>query len=145
MLDIYCKLTYTKSMKVDKGYIMKFTVLAGRYFVGDVSGLSRPLVAIPARASVLYTDDGDFEIEIAGGAASMYDENAFGLLGMIEYDASGLEEEDFEFYGVEITEDTEVIADADYFEIVGVMKIGVVREMGVTFTATVDPVLYDGE
>jgi len=111
---------------------------AGRYIVGDVGGLSRPIVAIPARASIFYSDCGVYEIEIAGGGSVMPDENAFSIFGVIEFENAGvdLDESVFEILGFEVTEPTEIIYAADYLEIVGVMKFSVCRDAGLTFTAT---------
>ena len=119
---------------------MKILVPAGRYFVGDVSGLTRPVVAIPARASVFYSDCGHFEIEIAGGASTCYDENAFGVFGVIEFENTGLVDADFpyESCAFELTAPTEVEFDFDYLEIVGVMKFSIARDAGLLFTATDD-------
>ena len=64
---------------------VKITLPAGRYFVGDVTGVSRPWVAIPARASVFYSDEGSVEIEIASGASTCYDPDAFGVFGVIDF------------------------------------------------------------
>jgi len=120
--------------------MVKIVAPAGRYFVGDVSGLTRPLVAIPARASVFYSDAGDVEVEIAGGAATCYDENAFGVFGVIEFENTGLDDLDFpyESRAFELTAPTEIIFDFDYLEIVGVMKFSVARENGLLFTSTDD-------
>ena len=119
--------------------MVKISVPAGRYFVGDVSGLVRPIVAIPARASVFYDDAGGFEVEIAGGGSSGFvDENAFGVFGLIEFENTGLTDDDFDFGGFELTEATEVLFDFDYLEIVGVMKFSVARENGLKFTSTDD-------
>jgi len=120
--------------------MVKIVAPAGRYFVGDVSGLTRPLVAIPARASVFYSDDGAVEIEIAGGGSTCYDENAFGVFGVIEFENTGLDDLDFpyESRAFELTAPTEIIFDFDYLEIVGVMKFSVARENGLLFTSTDD-------
>jgi len=117
--------------------MVKIVAPAGRYFVGDVSGLTRPLVAIPARASVFYSDDGAVEIEIAGGAATCYDENAFGVFGVIEFENTGLTDDDF-YTVVDLAGPTEILYDFDYLEIVGVMKFSVARENGLLFTSTDD-------
>jgi hypothetical protein len=115
--------------------MVKISVPAGRYFVGDVSGLTRPVVAIPARASVFYSDDGAYEFEVAGGGSSFPDENAFGVFGVIEFDATGLGADDAEFYCVfDLAENTEILFDFDYLEIVGVLKISVCRDAGLKFT-----------
>lgn len=117
----------------------KITIPAGRYYFGDVTGVSPALVAIPCRASIFYSDDGAYEIEVAGGGATCYDENAFGVLGLVTFENTGLDEFDTDYYPVfEITESTEVIFDFDYFEIVGVMKISFARENGLLFTSTSD-------
>jgi hypothetical protein len=116
--------------------MVKISVPAGRYFVGDVSGLTRPVVAIPARASVFYSDCGA-EIEIAGGASTCYDENAFGVFGVIEFENTGLDDDDF-YTVVELTEPTEILYDFDYLEIVGVMKFSIARDAGLLFTSTDD-------
>ena len=119
---------------------MKIFVPAGRYFVGDVSGLTRPVVAIPARASVFYDDKSRVEIEIAGGGSCSPDENAFGVFGVIEFENTGLTDADFpyESRAFEVTETTEIIFDFDYLEIVGVMKFSIARDAGLLFTATDD-------
>jgi hypothetical protein len=133
LVDRNCKLGDNSSMNLKKGEKMvKISVPAGRYFIGDVSGLSRPLVAIPARSSVFYDDSGCYEIEIAGGG---HDENAFGIFGVIEFEKTGLDEFGFELYGFELESETEIIFDFDYLEIVGVMKFSVCRDAGLTFTA----------
>ena len=120
--------------------MVKISVPAGRYFVGDVSGLTRPVVAIPARASIFYSDCGGVEVEIAGGGSSGFvDENAFGVFGVIEFDATGLDADEFEngsFGCFELTSTTEIIFDYDYLEIVGVMKFSVARDAGLKFTDT---------
>lgn len=113
----------------------KVSVPAGRYFVGDVGGLSRPIVAIPARSSIFYDDSGDYEIEIAGGGSSAFvDENAFSIFGVIEFEKTGFDDDDFDYGGFELKSETEIIYAADYLEIVGVMKFSVCREMGLKFT-----------
>ena len=122
-------------MKIDS----RVSLPVGRYFVGDVSGVSRPLVAIPARASVFYSDDGSAEIEIAGGGSCMPDENAFGVFGVCEFEKMGFDEfENGSFGCFEITEPTEILSHFDYLEIVGVMKFSVARENGLLFTSTDD-------
>lgn len=115
---------------------MKITIPAGRYFVGDVSGISKPLVAIPARASVFYSDCGAYEFEIAGGASCMYDEDAFGVFGVVEFSQTGLSDEDFDLeFGVfEVTTPTEIEYDFDYLDISGVLTVSVCREAGLRFT-----------
>lgn len=121
---------------------MKIVYLpAGRYFVGDVGGVSRPFVAIPARSSVFYDDSGAVEIEIAGGGSSIPDENAFSVFGVCEFEkmADFFDEfEDGSFGCFEITKNTEVVYDFDYLEIVGVMKFSFARECGLKFTDTED-------
>ena len=117
---------------------VKITLPAGRYFVGDVTGVSRPWVAIPARASVFYSDDSR-EVEIAGGAATCYDDEAFGIFGVVDFDAIADDYGDFldgEFGCFELTEPTEVLFNFDYLEIVGVMKFSVARDAGLKFTDT---------
>ena len=111
---------------------MKIVIPAGRYFVGEVTGLVRPIVAIPARASVFYDDSGEFEFEIAGGGSCMPDENAFGVFGLIEFEKTGLDDD---FYCViDLPAETEVVFDFDYFEIVDHLKISVCRDAGLKFT-----------
>ena len=119
---------------------VKITLPAGRYFVGDVAGVARPWVAIPARASVFYSDCG-VEVEIAGGASSGFvDENAFGVFGVVDFDSvaeiAGDEFENGSFGCFELTSTTEIIFDYDYLEIVGVMKFSVARDAGLKFTDT---------
>jgi hypothetical protein len=116
--------------------MVKITIPAGRYYVGDVAGLTKPLVAIPARSSVFYDDEGGFEVEIAGGGSCMPDEDAFGIFGLIEFENTGLTDDDFDFGGFEVNQSTEVLFDFDYLEIVGVMKFSVAREAGLKFTST---------
>ena len=123
--------------------MVKISLPVGRYFLGDVAGLSRPWVAIPARASVFYSDDGDFEIEIAGGASTCYDENAFGVFGVIEFEKTGLGDDDFEGRGFEITSPVEVEFDFDFLNIPGVACFSVCRDAGLTFTDSDDD--FDGE
>ena len=120
---------------------VKITLPAGRYFVGDVTGVSRPFVAIPARSSVFYSDDGSREIEIAGGASCMPDENAFGVFGVIDFDAIADDYGDFldgELGCFELTEPADVLFNFDYLEVVGVMKFSVARDAGLKFTDTGD-------
>ena len=116
--------------------MVKISLPAGRYFVGDIAGLTRPIVAIPARSSVFYDDEGGFEVEIAGGGSCMPDEDAFGIFGLIEFENTGLTDDDFDFGGFEVNEATEVHYDYDYLEIVGVLKFSVAREAGLKFTST---------
>ena len=116
---------------------VKITLPAGRYFVGDVTGVSRPWVAIPARASVFYSDDSR-EVEIAGGASSCFvDENAFGIFGVVDFDAIADDYGDFldgELGCFELTEPADVLFNFDYLEVVGVMKFSVARDAGLKFT-----------
>jgi len=122
--------------------MVKISVPAGRYFVGDVSGLTRPIVAIPARSSVFYSDCGTWEFEIAGGASCMPDENAFGIFGVIEFENTGLTDDDAEYCCVVIlTEPTVIAYDFDYLE-VGYCKVSVCRDAGLKFTDTDDA--FDG-
>ena len=83
---------------------MKMTLPAGKYFFGDVSG-AEGAVGVPAIAAVWYSVCGNYEIEIAGGGAICYDENAVGMIGLAptsdDYDNSFEMTEPFE---VEITE-----------------------------------------
>lgn len=108
----------------------------GRYFLGDVYGLERPIVAIPARSSVFYDDEMMIEVEIAGGASVVYDPDALGLFGIIEWSALGMSEDDFEMYGLEIESDTEVKYSDDFLEIVGVASFTTPREYKLTFAST---------
>ena len=124
-------------MKIDS----RVSLPVGRYFVGDVSGVSRPLVAIPARASVFYDDEMSVEVEIASGGSSCYDVDAFGVFGVCEFEKMGAVFDEFEngSYGCfEITETTEILYHFDYLEIVGVMKFSIARENGLLFTSTDD-------
>ena len=118
---------------------VKITLPAGRYFVGDVAGVARPWVAIPARASVFYSDDSR-EVEIAGGASSGFvDENAFGIFGVVDFDAIADDYGDFldgELGCFELTEPADVLFNFDYLEVVGVMKFSVARDAGLKFTDT---------
>jgi hypothetical protein len=124
-----------------KGEIMKIVAPAGRYFVGDVCGLSRPLVAIPARSSVFYSDCGEFEIEIAGGGSSMPDETAFGLFGVIEFSETGATDDDAEYLCViTLSEPTEIEFDFDYLAVGEKLKFSVIRETGLKFTSTDDEI-----
>jgi hypothetical protein len=125
-----------------KGFkIMKITIPAGRYYFGDISGVSPALVAIPCSASIFYSDDSAFEIEVAGGGSTCYDENAFGVFGLVAFENTGLDDDEFDsdFASTfEVTESTEVIFDFDYFEIVGVVKFSFARDCGLLFTSTSD-------
>lgn len=134
-------------MKSEKEMIMsdaRLVLPAGRYYVGDVSGVSRPYVAIPARASVFYSDCSGVEVEIAGGASSCYvDDEAFGVFGVVEFASVsgpfGFDEFSAgEFGCFEIAEPTEVIYNFDYLEIVGVMTFSFARDCGLRFTSTED-------
>jgi hypothetical protein len=126
-------------MKIDA----RVSLPVGRYFVGDVGGVSRPLCAVPARASVFYDDETWVEVEIASGGSTCYDENAFSVFGVCEFEKmveNGVFDE-FEngSYGCfEITEPTEILYHFDYLEIVGVMKFSIARENGLLFTSTDD-------
>ena len=119
---------------------VKITLPAGRYFVGDVSGISRPWVAIPARASVFYDFEMNVEVEIAGGGASAFvDENAFGVFGVVDFDSIADDYGDFldgELGCFELTEPADVLFNFDYLEVVGVMKFSVARDAGLKFTDT---------
>ena len=120
-------------MKTD----VRVSLPAGRYFVGDVGGVSRPLVVIPARSSVFYDDEMAVEVEIAGGASCLPDENAFSVFGVCEFEKMGFDEfENGEFGCFEIDEPTEILYHFDYLEIVGVMKFSVARRCGLKFTDT---------
>lgn len=124
-------------MKIDA----RVSLPVGRYFVGDVSGVSRPLMAVPARASVFYSDDCSVEVEIAGGGSSCYDENAFGVFGVCEFEKMVAlnifdEFENGSFGCFEITEPTEILYHFDYLEIVGVMKFSFARSLDLKFTST---------
>jgi len=126
-------------MKIDS----RVSLPAGRYCVGDVSGVSRPLVAIPARSSVFYSDDCSVEVEIAGGGSTCYDVDAFGVFGVCEFEKMVAlnifdEFENGSFGCFEITENTEILYHFDYLEIVGVMKFSIARENGLLFTSTDD-------
>ena len=117
---------------------VKITLPAGRYFVGDVTGVSRPWVAIPARASVFYSDDSR-EVEIAGGGSTCYDDEAFGIFGVVDFDAIADDYGDFldgELGCFELTEPADVLFNFDYLEVVGVMKFSVARDAGLKFTDT---------
>jgi hypothetical protein len=122
-------------MKIDS----RVSLPVGRYFVGDVGGVSRPLAVIPCRASVFYDDEMAVEVEIAGGGASCYDENAFSVFGVCEFEKMNAVFDEFEngsFGCFEITEPTEIVYHFDYLEIVGVMKFSLARDCGLTFTDT---------
>jgi hypothetical protein len=124
-------------MKIDS----RVGLPAGRYFVGDVGGVSRPVVAIPARASVFYDDEMNVEVEIAGGGSTCYDENAFSVFGVCEFEKMVAlnifdEFENGSFGCFEITEPTEIVYHFDYLEIVGVMKFSLCRENDLLFTST---------
>ena len=126
-------------MKIDS----RVSLPVGRYFVGDVSGVSRPVVAIPARASVFYDDEMGVEVEIASGGSSCYDVDAFGVFGVCEFEKMVEmnvfdEFENGSFGCFEITENTEIVYHFDYLEIVGVMKFSIARENGLLFTSTDD-------
>jgi len=118
--------------------MVNITIPAGRYYIGDIVGLTKPLVAIPARSSIFYDDEMNVEVEIAGGGSCMPDENAFGIFGIIEFENTGLPAEAFgEFSSsFEVDEPTEVIFDYDYLEVVGTMKFSLMKDLGLTFTAT---------
>ena len=117
---------------------MKITLPAGRYFVGDVAGLT-PLISVPAISSVFYDDEMNVEIEIAGGGASCYDPDAVSAFGVVRFDElvekCGFDPvDDFDrSCCFELTEPTEAVFEADYAEIVGLMKFSCPREYGFTF------------
>ena len=125
-------------MKIDS----RVSLPVGRYFVGDVGGVSRPLVAVPARSSIFYDDEMCVEVEIAGGGSSMPDENAFSVFGVCEFEkmvALNVFDDEFldgDFGCFEITEPTEIVYHFDYLEIVGVMKFSFARLLGLKFTST---------
>ena len=124
-------------MKIDS----RVSLPVGRYFVGDVGGVSRPLVAVPARSSVFYDDDSSVEVEIAGGGSSCYDDEAFSVFGVCEFEKMVAlnvfdEFENGSFGCFEITEPTEILYHFDYLEIVGVMKFSFARLLGLKFTST---------
>jgi hypothetical protein len=124
-------------MKIDS----RVSLHAGRYFVGDVGGVSRPLMVIPCRSSIFYDDEMCVEVEIAGGGSSCPDENAFSVFGVCEFEKMVAlnvfdEFENGSFGCFEITEPTEILYHFDYLEIVGVMKFSFARGCGLKFTDT---------
>lgn len=122
---------------------LKITLPAGRYFVGDVGGVSRPYVAIPARSSVFYSDCGAVEIEIAGGGSCMPDVDAFSIFGVCDADdVFGSADCADENGVIELTYPTEVVYNFDYLEIVNVLKFSVCRDAGLKFTSTEEE--FDG-
>lgn len=118
--------------------MVNITIPAGRYYIGDVVGLTKPLVAIPARSSIFYDDEMSVEVEIAGGGSCMPNEDAFGIFGIIEFENTGLPPEQFGEMSssFEVAEPTEVLFNYDYLEVVGVMKFSLMKDLGLKFTST---------
>jgi len=92
------------------------TLPAGRYFIGDVSEVENAYASIPALVGVYYSSEAELEVEIGGGSVC-YDDEAVGRLGICAfdevfardcYDSEAEYLDEFECYGVEFTEPTEV-------------------------------------